>query len=171
EHPSPKPPIFEGTSLIVARSVVLQNEIVGLVYVESDLRELSEGWRNDLWTISISLVVALLIAFAISSRLQRLISTPLLKLAATAKDVSTHKNFAVRAEKWGNDEVGMVIDGFNDMLEQIQARDEELRHHREDLEKTVAARTLELREMYAGMKTAMERAEEASRAKSEFLAN
>src|SRR5262249_48209327 len=54
---------------------------------------------------------------------------------------------------------------------QIDARDEQLRRHRDDLERTVEARTLQLRNMNTEMKVAKERAEEASRAKSEFLAN
>jgi two-component system sensor histidine kinase/response regulator len=170
-RPSAVAPAFSSDRLIVAQRVILENEVLGLIYVESDLTELTEVRQNDIWTLLIALVAALLIAFVISSRLQRLISRPLLKLAETAKAVSTDKNFAIRAGKSGNDEVGMVIDGFNEMLEQIEARDEQLRRHRDDLEQTVETRTLELRNMNAEMKVAKERAEEASRAKSEFLAN
>jgi signal transduction histidine kinase/DNA-binding response OmpR family regulator len=171
KSPRSAPPRFEGDRLSVVRDIVLQNEVLGRVYVESDLQELSDVWRSDMWTLLVAVVVALLLAFVISSRLQRLISTPLLRLVETAKAVSADKNFAIRAEKSGNDEVGMVIDGFNEMLEQIEARDEQLRRHRDELEQTVEARTLQLRNINAEMKVAKERAEEASRAKSEFLAN
>src|ERR1051326_4873027 len=170
-HPATANPKFESDRLIVARNVTLQNDVVGLVYVESDLAELSQKWRSDLRIALVALVIALLIAFVVSSKLQGLISTPLLKLAETARAVSVDKNFAIRAEKSGNDEVGLLIDGFNEMLQQIEQRDEKLGRHREDLEKTVEARTLELRNTNAKMKDAKERAEEASRAKSEFLAN
>src|SRR5206468_9954617 len=127
--------------------------------------------HSNVRTMLIVLIGALFIAFLISSKLQGVISKPLLKLASTAKTVSAGKNFAIRAEKSGNDEVGVLIDGFNEMLGQIEERDEQLRSHREHLEEEVEARTLELRNINAEMKVAKERAEEASRAKSEFLAN
>jgi signal transduction histidine kinase/DNA-binding response OmpR family regulator len=71
--------------------------------------------------------------------------------------VSDEKNYAIRAVRENDDEVGDLVAEFNDMLGQIQ-------RHRDHLEEEVAARTSELL-------VAKERAEEASRAKSEFLAN
>jgi signal transduction histidine kinase/DNA-binding response OmpR family regulator len=70
-----------------------------------------------------------------------------------------------------NDEIGVLMDGFNEMLKQIQRRDAELIHHQENLEEEVATQTAELRAANATLTAAKEAAEEANRAKSEFLAN
>jgi signal transduction histidine kinase/DNA-binding response OmpR family regulator len=105
-----------------------------------------------------------LFALGLSSRLQRIITEPIASIAETAKVVSLEKNYAARALKASDDEVGQLTDTFNTMLAEIESRDEELLRHRDRLEQEVAARTRELVE-------ARDRAETANRAKSAFLAN
>ena len=115
--------------------------------------------------------VSALGAFLMSCRLQRLISDPVIHLVQTAKAVAMLRNYGIRAQKTTDDELGMMIDGFNEMLSQIQRRDQELQKHRDSLEEEVCARTSELRRVNAELREARDRAEEANRAKSEFLAN
>ena len=76
------------------------------------------------------MLVVLAISFILSARLQRVISGPVLKLAETARSVSENKDYSVRAEKHGDDEVGALIESFNEMLAQIQKRDAELQEAR-----------------------------------------
>ncbi len=57
------------------------------------------------------------------------------------------------------------------MLVEIQERDGQLLQHQEQLERTVEARTAELRPTNTDLVAARDKAMEASRAKSEFLAN
>jgi two-component system, sensor histidine kinase and response regulator len=79
--------------------------------------------------------------------------------------VSSTRDYSLRIDDDPRvEELGVLVGTFNDMLAQIQARDLELRRHQEDLEVQVAQRTAQLTE-------AKDRAEEASRAKSDFLAN
>jgi len=85
--------------------------------------------------------------------------------------VSSGKNYGARAVKQSNDDLGQLTDTFNEMLAEIQQRDEALLRHRDELEHTVAARTDELVKSNVQLLEAKERAEAASRAKSEFLAN
>ena len=94
------------------------------------------------------------------------------------KRVSEQKDYLVRARKESEDEIGSLIDGFNEMLNQIQLRDSELEHYSAQLQNEVAARTTELsranRELQAAvveLQHAKEAAEAANRAKSHFLAN
>ena len=96
-------------------------------------------------------------------RLGRYVTEPILQLAITAETVSSTKNYALRAMGSGADEIGHLVDRFNEMLIQIESRDSELKNHREDLERLVAQRTREL-------STAKEAAEAANKAKSQFLA-
>src|SRR5207247_175581 len=57
-------------------------------------------------------------------------SGPLLQLSDTARVVSDKKDYSVRAQKHNEDEVGVLIDSFNEMLAQIQKRDLELQDAR-----------------------------------------
>lgn len=81
----------------------------------------------------------------LSSRMQRFISGPILRLTQHMQIVSRDKNYHIRAEKGGNDEIGTLIDGFNEMLEQTPIRDQELNLQRSRLEELVSMRTAELK--------------------------
>jgi signal transduction histidine kinase/CheY-like chemotaxis protein len=139
-------PYFEGDHLQHFRSVRRDGEILGTVYIREDLEELHS--RTATYTRAAAIVVlgSLLVALVLSSRLQKLISAPILRLADVESRVSREKDFSLRATKDSDDELGILIDGFNEMLVQIQERDAEL---------TVAK----------------EGAEQANRTKSAFLAN
>jgi len=155
---------FEGGKLIVYRRIALRGQTVGTVYLESDLGELQARMLRFAGIILLSLVGAMGVALAISSRLLRVVSEPIAHLARVARTVSQQKNYSVRAEKDADDDLGQLIDTFNAMLSEIEFRDAELLRNRDHLEQEVAARTAEL-------VLAKDRAEAASRAKSEFLAN
>jgi signal transduction histidine kinase/CheY-like chemotaxis protein len=86
--------------------------------------------RNYLGVVVAVILVAAAISFVLSARLQRVISGPVLKLAETAHLVSRQKDYSVRAQKHADDEVGVLIESFNEMLAQIQKRDAELQEAR-----------------------------------------
>jgi two-component system sensor histidine kinase/response regulator len=153
------------------RSITLDGEVVGSLYLESDLQELHSRLARYSWIVGIILLASSLLTFLLSSRLQRVISKPIVGLASTARIVSAERNYSLRATKLGNDEVGLLIDDFNEMLSQIQFRDQELQRHRENLEEEVALRTVALQTLNVELTGAKERAEEGNKAKSEFLAN
>jgi C4-dicarboxylate-specific signal transduction histidine kinase len=65
-------------------------------------------------------------------------------LAKVANAVAAEKNYSIRAVTKSEDELGRLIDGFNEMLDQIQTRDSALREARDNLEKSVDERTRDL---------------------------
>jgi signal transduction histidine kinase/CheY-like chemotaxis protein len=155
----------------VFRQITLGADTLGTVYVESDRHEQFARLGRFGLIIAVVLLVSSLLALAVSAGLQKVISGPILQLAETARLVSSEKNYAIRARQDAGDEVGILVSGFNDMLEQIEQRDEMLRHHKDQLEADVAQRTSELTTVNTELHAAKEKAEEANRAKSEFLAN
>jgi signal transduction histidine kinase/CheY-like chemotaxis protein len=157
--------------IAVYRPVILERENIGTIYLESDRVEQRTRVRRFAGIVGIVLAGSLLIALLVLSRLQRLISGPIQRLAEATHQVSANKNYGIRVSRDSGDEVGDLVDSFNDMLGQIAKRDEALQRHRADLEEEVAARTSELTTVNVQLVAEKERAEEASRAKSEFLAN
>jgi signal transduction histidine kinase/DNA-binding response OmpR family regulator len=138
---------FEGEHLHVFRELAdKEGKKVGTVYVQADLEELNDRLHNYLGIVAVVLLASFLVALVLSRRLQTLISGPILHLAEIETRVSREKDFSLRAVKEAQDELGLLIDGFNEMLEQIQQRDVEL-------------------------SVAKEAAEQANRTKSAFLAN
>ncbi|HEX2223090.1 MAG TPA: ATP-binding protein, partial [Thermoanaerobaculia bacterium] len=96
-------------------------------------------------TVTVVLLAAALFAFLLSSGLQASISRPVLNLAGMARAVSERRDYSLRAGKQSDDEIGQLVDAFNDMLSQIQRRDADLRHAKDELELRVEERTEALR--------------------------
>jgi signal transduction histidine kinase/CheY-like chemotaxis protein len=149
----------------------LESEVLGTIYIHSDLEQVNSRLRRHSAILGLAMLAACLIALLLSSRLQRVISGPILHLAATAGEVSKAGVFSVRAVKYGEDELGLLTDSFNRMLTQIQERDTELARYRGHLEDQVSTRTTELQAMNSELTAEKEKAEENGRLKSEFLAN
>ncbi|MEQ1656271.1 MAG: response regulator [Nitrospira sp.] len=145
--------------------IVLDGQIIGWILLRSDLTEIDERLTRSIMIALAIFVLSGLAALAVSQRLQRAITDPLLRLVDTTRTVSDTGNYALRAELvTPHDEIGTLVRGLNAMLEKIQSQHEQLQRHQEGLEQEVSQRTAEL-------VTAKNAAESASKTKSEFLAN
>jgi signal transduction histidine kinase len=118
---------FRDDGLVLYKQVNRSNGVpVGVVYLRSNTTELAERARTYLQILAVATFVSLLASVLLASQLQKVISKPILHLADVETRVSREKNYSVRAVKEADDELGVLIDGFNDMLGQIQSRDAEL---------------------------------------------
>jgi signal transduction histidine kinase/DNA-binding response OmpR family regulator len=130
----------DNTAIKVFYRIAPRDQAVGTLYLESDMRP----WRDRLvrYTGIVALLMcgAALVAFLVSTQLQRVISEPIVELEQAMRTVSTQKNFGLRVRKRGDDEIGVLIDGFNAMLLETQRRDTAVQRANE----TLQARTKEL---------------------------
>ncbi|MEY4918753.1 MAG: hypothetical protein RL616_2666, partial [Verrucomicrobiota bacterium] len=136
---------FESNCLWVMREVHSPTgERVGQLFIQSDLKGLRERIKEDilisLGVLSFSMLISLLLA----TKLQRLISRPILELAQTADEVVARRDYSIRATKDSRDEIGHLVDRFNEMLAQVASRDEALHAAQAQLEQRVAERTAQL---------------------------
>src|SRR6185312_1469053 len=137
---------FEKDRLLFFKKIFDAGEFDGTVCLKSDLKELNERFLRYASIILLFTAFSLIVTFFLSAWLQRIISRPIFRLADTAMAVSANKNYSMRAIKHGNDEIGTLIDRFNEMLGQIQKRDSELQQAHDQLELRVEERTRDLRE-------------------------
>jgi two-component system sensor histidine kinase/response regulator len=147
---------FTSDSVLIFQAINFQGEKVGTVFLEGDRGEDRQLLQAYLLYFAMIIAAVSLGAYAMAGRLQRPISTPILELAWTTKMVTGSRDYSIRAGKHSEDEVGVLIDGFNEMLEQIQNRDIELRLAREGLERRVDERTAELEQEIADRQRAQE---------------
>ena len=144
---------FSSDYVVLFEPIILDDENVGTVYIRSDLVDLYSRLTAFGATVLIIFTISSGVVLVLSTRFQRLITDPILHLVTLARVVSEEKNYSVRAKKHSEDEIGVLIEAFNEMLTAIQDRDVQLMVAREQAE------------------TATEQAKLASRTKSEFLAN
>ena len=156
---------------------VLEGATLGYVRILVPLAALYPDWRAFALISLAAIAAAILMSYWLAARLQKQISGPIVNLAQTMQRVSNEEDYTLRVERNSEDEIGSLIDGFNQMLGQIRHRDSRLEKYRQFLEQQVAERTenlgnanRELRVAIDQATGAKEAAEGASSAKSEFLA-
>jgi len=160
------PAVVHEETIEVSRAITLADgERIGTIYLSANLAALEDASTRFTATLLMALLGATTLALLISNVLQRLVSGPTNALAEIAQRVSSKADYSVRASgRTGFSELAVLVEAFNDMLEQIQNRDAALLRHQANLEEMVEERTAELL-------AAKEKAEDAARAKSQFLAN
>ena len=136
---------------VVIVPVIQEKKVIGMLYLRSSLRGLSERlWRYGGISAGV-LAVSILGAFALSTLLQKRISGPILALTETAKQVAECEDYSVRAPKLTHDELGTLTDTFNRMLAETQQHHTRLKEQTRLLDLSndaIIARDAEGRIMY-----------------------
>ncbi|HLF93008.1 MAG TPA: ATP-binding protein [Planctomycetota bacterium] len=162
---------FEGPAdLVITTPIVDKAEQVGMVYLRSDLPEARTRLRTNIAIVLFIFALTTGAAFLLSAKLARVVTGPVVHLAEIVNRVTVQRDYTARAEKHGQDELGVLIDGFNDMLAQVQVRDGALQLARNELEMRVEERTAQLQFVNEEMKTEVaerKRAEESMRESEE----
>ena len=119
----------------VLKPVVLNGKTIGAAFVQSSLDPLMRRLRLDLVNLFIVFLLAVVLAFTLSTAFERLVSRPILAIAGTAKKVSEEKDYGIRANKVSEDEMGTLVDAINQMLgvieQQNQQREQSLTREKE----------------------------------------
>ncbi len=144
--------------LSASHTMTEDGQVVGRIELSAHLLHI---WLDLIESQALMALVALLLAALavfFGMRLRHIVTDPILGLAQVSARVSREQDYSLRAVKAHNDEVGLLVDDFNHMLAEIQARDEALQIER-----------VSLRQRTVDMKLARDEAERASRVKSEFI--
>ena len=161
--------VREKNRIIISRRVDFKGKTVGFLVVQMDMT----GYHHEFVWYSLQIMVigmiAILIGIVLSLYLKRQLLGPVSHLVNTVKKISSEKNFSIRAKVFSNDEMGDLINGFNEMIGEIQERDHELERHRASLEDKVTARTLALTDANNELKRLNLELFRANSAKSDFL--
>jgi signal transduction histidine kinase len=155
---------FASGMLEVYEPMLLDGKWIGSVYVQASLSKLEAAWDKHLLVTILIILVAVLTAFFLSFRLQRIVSRPIIELAKTARTIAEVRDYSLRATARTEDETGLLVLSFNEMLQTIEVQNRELLESHKSLEHRVLARTQELL-------VAKEQAESADQLKSAFLAS
>ena len=118
--------------LVVFRRIVEEGEILGTVYLRADY-PLYEKILSYAQIALLVMLFAMGVAFLLSSRLQKVVTQPVLAIAQIAREVVAQRDYSRRAPKLSDDEVGTLVESFNDMMAEIEQRTRALEtSHREN---------------------------------------
>jgi len=109
--------------LHISRPIKYQKNRDGTIYLMVSTEELDKTTKNSIFALVVIILILIPISLILAARLQRIISRPILDLVDVTKKVSAEGNYSLRAEATYKDEVGMLVNGFNNMMEQIHNRD------------------------------------------------
>lgn len=118
---------FDWDNLYITKEIRAGNEVIGKIHIITDLRKMKRDIQLYLLGMSMILIVIMLIAYAISSKIQKVISGPIMNLTKLAKKISQSKEYSERAKALYDDETGVLVNSFNNMLCEIEKRDNELK--------------------------------------------
>ncbi len=117
--------VFKGNYLHIQQPIIYRNHKYGTIRLKVSTAHLDDEINRHLLTMAILMIVVMALCYFLARRLQVIISKPILKLAALTEKISRKTDYSLRVEKQGNDEIGVLYDGFNHMLDQIQMRKQE----------------------------------------------
>jgi signal transduction histidine kinase len=115
----------EGNRLMVFKRIVENNEVLGTVYLQSDFH-IWQWLRKYFAILAAVMALSMIVAFALSTRLQAVVTQPILAISDVARQVMERRDFSLRAPKASEDEIGYLVDAFNDMLSEVERRAETL---------------------------------------------
>jgi two-component system, NtrC family, sensor kinase len=120
-------PALIDSSSAVTVEVGNRGETYGYLLVVADnqaeLRRTALTWAS---VYGGAFAVTVLVVLALAARFQRKVAEPIVSLARTAQDVTTRRDYTLRADKRGPAEVAALAEAFNTMLLEVGRRDEAL---------------------------------------------
>jgi signal transduction histidine kinase/ActR/RegA family two-component response regulator len=181
----------EGQNLLVFKPIYENGELLGTIYLNAEYTLVARAINYLLVALGVTLL-ALLFAYVLTRRLGSFLTAPIVSITEVAREVVSARDYSRRAQRISDDEAGELVDSFNAMLTEMEARtgaleqsnqalareaDERARAQLEvmrlnqQLEQRVQERTLQLETTNTELERAMVAANAASAAKSAFLSS
>jgi signal transduction histidine kinase/DNA-binding response OmpR family regulator len=178
--PPPKgmAPLFDSHRAVVWTPITAGGKTLGLLYLKAELSQADKDRFGNLLRVALIIFgAAAFLAIAVAFRLGGRFTQPITELAQVSTSVERTHDYSQRVESSASGEIGELIESFNSMLGTIQSKTEELDQARltaegakeqlEESNRTLEARVEDRTKLLA---KAVKDAEEASKAKSSFLA-
>ena len=128
----------------LSQKITYIDVVEGHITLRLSTKEITDLKRSFALGLIVMVIILLFIAYILAEKLQQLISMPVLKLVDTMESIAAGGHFENKVEKYADDELGSLYDGFNAMMFQLRNQKNELLNLNKTLEKRVTQRTNEL---------------------------
>jgi signal transduction histidine kinase/CheY-like chemotaxis protein len=170
-------PQGEGSRMVGNRTELTQpitrnGEVLGTIYLRAryDVVSRIQGYLSIFALVTL---ICMAVALALSNALQKSLTEPLQAMTRVARQIVDRRDYSLRVAESTGDEIGIVIDAFNGMLDEVQLRSQALEQSNSALQNEVSVRQAAesaLSLANARLEIAMKALIEADQRKDEFLA-
>lgn len=141
--------------MVIYRKVVENGETIGTVQLRAQYKPW-ERLSDYLTILGVVMIVSLAVSALLSGWLQATVTTPILEVARLSQEVLEKRDYSLRARKMTDDEIGALVDSFNNMLAEIGRRNDALRLAGQRKDEFLATLAHELRNPLAPIRNALE---------------
>lgn len=138
----------------------LTSDLVGTVTLRIDLGGARQELRSQVLAAGVATLFVLVFTVLLARQMARRMSIPVVRLAEAAAALTRDWSHPQRLQVSGPGEIGVALEAFNHMVDELALRDAAVRQL-----------TTELRDAASSAEVARAQAESASLAKTRFLAN
>ena len=119
---------------VLEEPIIFDGQQVGAVIIQSDLLAMFQNIRFLAILVFVVALLTLLMAIVLGMQFQRIITVPIETLLEGMQRVSLNKDYSHRIPETSNDELGQLMSGFNQMLTEIEIRDQSLFERQQQLD-------------------------------------
>ena len=102
------------------------NKLIGKFYLITDTTDVQKRMQRYILLLFFLIIISSIMAYFIANFLQKIVSNPLINLTNTMKDITDTKRYDYTIPKKSKDEIGTLIENFNELLHQIHKTNKDL---------------------------------------------
>ncbi len=119
--------IFTNEHLVINQTIIFEHEKIATIRIAYSLSEYRQKQKQYLLISLVIIGLSIFIATILAYFFQKFITHPIYKLELVMKQISREKDYSIRSKNYGKDEIGILTDGFNKMIAQIEKQNNELK--------------------------------------------
>ncbi|MDY6919994.1 MAG: ATP-binding protein [Pseudomonadota bacterium] len=136
---------FQDGGYLYVENLYFESVRVGTMFIRVNLAHMDQQLAHYFSMLLTALALVSMVSILVAILTQKLVTDPIIRLAAAASRIAADQDFSVRVQGHGDDEIAQLIRAFNTMLAAIEERDRALSSQRAELEARVEERTAELK--------------------------
>lgn len=130
---------IDGNRISVWQNIIKNDQHLGSVFIRA--RYEANTRLFDYTVVLVCVMIASLgLASFIAFWLRGAVTKPIFAVTDVARQVMQSRDFSLRAEKFTEDEIGVLVDAFNDMLSEVERRAKALEASNRSLEREMTER-------------------------------
>jgi diguanylate cyclase (GGDEF)-like protein len=133
---APAEPRFVGLALEQWQPVRHEGAALGTVFIRVSLERVYGDLKEKVGRLLLAIPAMFLLAVWLAFRAQRQFTAPVVRLYEAVKRVSATQDYTVRVQRKDDNEIGLLFDGFNEMLERVQRSNEQTHAAQQALQDT-----------------------------------